>query len=334
MDDKNSSKNNFRLSEVLGFLSVIAFSVIIGGLFFSSHPESSNNRFVQTSSVPQEVYFSAAKLPEKLEFAGEPVPLENFDVKESLDRELLSVANFHSQELLYLKKTNRYFSIIEPILKKNEVPDDFKFLALAESGFLDKIVSPAGAVGIWQFMKSAAIENGLEVNEEVDERYHIEKATEAACKYLKNSYEKYKSWTLVAASYNAGIGGMNRQIDVQDSKNYYDLLLNEETSRYVFRILALKLVVGEPEKYGFRISENEKYPVIPFKEVNVTGSINSFTDFARANNVNYKLLKQFNPWLRQPYLKNLRGKTYTIKIPEVGKYRSFVFTDSTNNSDL
>ena len=183
-------------------------------------------------------------------------------------------------------------------------------------------------------MKSAAIENGLEVNEEVDERYHIEKATQAACNYLKNSFEKYKSWTLVAASYNAGIGGMNRQIEVQDSKNYYDLLLNEETSRYVFRILALKLVVSEPEKYGFRISESEKYRIIPFNEVKVTGSINSFTDFARANNVNYKLLKQFNPWLRQPYLKNPKGKTYIVKIPEVGKYRSFVFSDNANSSDL
>jgi len=334
MEDKNSSKSNFNRSTVIGFLSVIAFSVIIGGLFFSSHPEGVNNRFVQTSTGPQEIYFTAAQLPEKLDFAGEAVPLENFDVKESLDRELLIVSNFHSQELLYLKKTSRYFSIIEPILKKNEVPDDFKFLALAESGFLDKIVSPAGAVGIWQFMKSAAIENGLEVNEEVDERYHIEKATQAACNYLKNSFEKYKSWTLVAASYNAGIGGMNRQIEVQDSKNYYDLLLNEETSRYVFRILALKLVVGEPEKYGFKISEREKYPIIPFNEVKVTGSINSITDFARSNNVNYKLLKQFNPWLRQPYLKNPKGKTYIVKIPEVGKYRSFVFSNNVNSSDL
>ena len=334
MEDKNSSTNNFNRSTVIGFLSVIAFSVIIGGLFFSSHPEGVNNRFVQTPTGPQEVYFTAAQLPEKLDFAGEAVPLENFDVKESLDRELLSVTNFHSQELLYLKKTNRYFSIIEPILKKNEVPDDFKFLALAESGFLDKIISPAGAVGIWQFMKSAAMENGLEVNEEVDERYHIEKATQAACNYLKNSFEKYKSWTLVAASYNAGIGGMNRQIEVQDSKNYYDLLLNEETSRYVFRILALKLVVSEPEKYGFRMSEREKYPIIPFSEVKVTGSVNSFTDFARANNVNYKLLKQFNPWLRQPYLKNPKGKTYIVKIPEVGKYHSFVFSDNANSSDL
>lgn len=331
MEDKNSSNNRSGLSKVLVFLSVIAFSVIIGGLFFNSHPTGVQKRITETVSGSQEFYFTAVQLPEKLEFANEPVPLENFDVRESLDRELLSVANFHSQALLYIKKTNRYFAVIEPILKKNEIPDDFKYLALAESGFLDKIVSPAGAVGIWQFMKSAAIENGLEVNDEVDERYHIEKATEAACRFLKSSYAEYGNWTIVAASYNAGINGINRQIDVQESKNYYDLLLNEETSRYLFRILALKLVIGEPEKYGFKVSEEEKYPIIPVSEVKVGGSINNITDFARANNVNYKLFKQFNPWLRQTYLKNPKKKIYTVKIPEVGKYRRFVSTD---HSDL
>ena len=329
MEDKNSSRNKSNLSKVLLFLSVIAFCVITGGLFFSSRP-AVNNRMVETSAGPQEIFFTAVALPEKLDFANEEVPLGNFDVKESLDREMLIIANFHSQELLYLKKTNRYFSIIEPILKKNEIPDDFKYLALAESGFFDKIVSPAGAVGIWQFMKDAALEYGLEVNEEVDERYHIEKATEAACKYLRHSFEMYKSWTMVAASYNAGVAGMNRQIDVQDSRNYYDLLLNEETSRYIYRILSLKLIIGDPVKYGFKISDDEKYPIIPFKEVKVAGSVKSFTEFARANNINYKLFKQFNPWLRQPDLKNPKGKIYTVKIPEVGKYRKFVLSDSSN----
>jgi len=327
MEDKNLIKNPSSLSKVLVFLSIIAFSVIIGGLFFSSR-SAENKRVVETPVGPQEVYFKAVALPEKLDFAKEEVPLGNFDIRESLDRELLIVANFHSQELLYLKKTTRYFSVIEPILKKNDIPDDFKYLALAESGFLEKIVSPSGAVGLWQFMKSAAIQYGLEVNDEVDERYHIEKSTEAACRYLKYSFEKYHNWTMVAASYNAGLTGMNRQIDVQDSKNYYDLLLNEETSRYIYRILALKLVISDPEKYGFKVSEDEKYPIIPCGEVKITGSIKSFTDFARANNINYKLFKQFNPWLRQPYLKNPKGEVYTVKIPEVGKYRKFVFIDS------
>ncbi len=328
MEDKNLFKNNTNLSKVILSLSLIAFSVIIGGLFFNSQPPNLPGRYIDTATGPQEIFFTAARLPEKLDFSGERVPLENFDVSESLDREMLIVSNFHSQDLIYLKKTTRYFSVIEPILKKNDIPDDFKYLALAESGFLDKAVSPSGAIGIWQFMKSAAIENGLEVNEEVDERYHIEKATQATCRYLKNSYARYGSWTMVAASYNAGISGMNKQIDVQDSKNYYDLLLNDETSRYIFRILALKMVIGEPEKYGFRMSEAEKYPVIPVNEVKVTGSVNSFTDFARAHNINYKLLKQFNPWLRQPYLKNLQKKVYTIKIPEVGEYRKFVFPEN------
>jgi len=231
MEDKNSLKNNSNLSKVLALLTVIAFSVIIGGLFFSSYPAKVKNHVVETAAGQQEIFFTAVKLPEKLDFADESVPLENFDVRESLDREMLVIVNFHSQELLYIKKSDRYFSIIEPILKRNEIPDDFKYLALAESGFLDKIVSPSGAVGIWQFMKSAAIEYGLEINDEIDERYHIEKSTEAACKYLRHSFEKYHNWTMVAASYNAGISGMNRQVDVQDSKNYYDLLLNEETSR-------------------------------------------------------------------------------------------------------
>jgi hypothetical protein len=327
MDDINFSKNKSNLGRVSLFLSVIAFCVISGGLFINSHSQSIQNRVVATASGPQEVYYTAVQLPEKLNFANETVPLENFDVLESLDREMLSIANFHSQALLYIKKTNRYFSIIEPILRKNEIPDDFKYLALAESGFLDKIISPSGAVGIWQFMKSAAIENGLEVNEEVDERYHIEKATEAACRYLKNSFKLYDNWTMVAASYNAGISGVGRQIEVQDTRNYYDLLLNEETSRYLFRILALKLIIGEPEKYGFKVTDDEKYPTIPVREVKVDGSIKNFTDFARENNINYKLFKQFNPWLRQTYLKNLKKKSYLVKIPEAGKYRKYAGSD-------
>jgi len=327
MEDIKSSNYKFRLSKVLVFLSVIACSIIICGLFFNSHTERIQNRVRETPSGPQEVYFTAIQIPEKLDFASEPVPLQNFDTRESLDRELLSISNFHSQALLYLKKTTRYFSVIEPILKKNEVPDDFKFLALAESGFLDKIISPSGAVGIWQFMKSAAIEYGLEVNEEVDERYHIEKATEAACKYFRNSYLKYGNWTMVAASYNAGVGGINRQAEVQDSKNYYDLLLSEETSRYLFRILALKLVMNNPEKYGFKMSEDEKYPIIPVKEVELSGSIKNFTDFAHSYNINYKLFKHFNPWLKQTYLKNPKKKAYHVKIPELGKYRKFILPE-------
>ena len=329
MEDLNSLKNRLGPSKLLVLLSVVAFCVIIGGLFFCSNSEPVQSPLPVTPAASHELFFTAVPLPEKLEFAKEAVPLANFDVRESLDREMLSVANFHSQALLYIKKTKRYFAIIEPILKRNEIPEDFKYLALAESGFLDKIVSPSGAVGIWQFMKTAAIENGLEVSDEVDERYHIEKSTQAACRFLKNSYTKYGSWTMVAASYNAGISGVSRQVTAQESSNYYDLLLNEETSRYIFRILALKLVIGDPLKYGFKVNEDEKYPIIPVNEVTVDGSIKNFTEFAHSNNINYKLFKQFNPWLKQTYLKNPKKKSYTFKIPDLGKYRSFVFADHT-----
>jgi hypothetical protein len=311
-------------SKLLILLSVVATCVIIGGLFFNSKSASIPNRISESGKDQQEVYFTAVTLPEKLDFAQESVPLENFDNLESLDREMLSIANFHSQALLYIKKTTRYFAIIEPILKKNGIPEDFKFLALAESGFLDKVVSPAGAAGIWQFMKPAAIENGLEINEEVDERYNIEKATEAACHFLKKAYMKYGNWTMVAASYNAGVGGMLKQEIAQKNRSYYDLQLNEETARYVFRILALKLIIGEPLKYGFKVSEEEKYPIIPIKEIKVSGSIKDLPDFARENKINFKILKQFNPWLKGTSLKNSKRITYTIKIPIVGKYRSFL----------
>ncbi len=327
MEDLNSLKNRINLSKLIVFLYVIAFGIIVCGLFFCSQTDPAKPSNTEPLAEAREVYLTPVTLPDKLEFANESVPLSNFDVRESLDREMLSVANFHSQTLLYIKKTNRYFAVIEPILRKNGVPNDFKFLAMAESGFLDKIVSPAGAAGIWQFMKGAAIENGLEINEEVDERYNFEKSTEAACKFLKTAYSKYGNWTMVAASYNAGVSGIKRQEEFQNSNNYYDLLLNEETSRYLFRILALKLIVGDPIKYGFKVTEQEKYPIIPVREIKVAESIKNLADFARSNTINYKLFKQFNPWLKQTYLRNPKQKNYTLKIPELGKYRSFVFAD-------
>lgn len=260
-------------------------------------------------------FYGSVEIPQTLYFAGEQVPLDHFDVYEQLDREMLSNSFFHSQTIRYIKLAPRYFSVIEPILKKNGIPDDFKFLCLAESGFNERIVSPAGAVGLWQFMKGTAIDYGLEINREVDERYHMEKSTVAACKYLKDSYEKYGNWTMVAASYNAGRNSMNKQIERQKDDCYYNLLLNTETSRYVFRILALKLVISNPEKYGFKIPDNEKYPIIETKLVEEKGAVTSFADFAKSHGISYKILKMFNPWLRQAYLTNTAKKTYQIKIP-------------------
>lgn len=265
--------------------------------------------------------FTPVKLPEKLKFAGEEVPMEYFDVRESLDRELLSTVYFHSQTIRYIKNMPRYFSIIEPILKANNIPDDFKYLCVAESGFDVRALSPAKAAGFWQLIESTAKENGLEINAEVDERYHIEKATEVACRMFNSAYKKYGSWALVAASYNGGRAGLDQKIAAQKVKSYYDLLFVEETTRYVFRILALKLVMEDPEEYGFKIDKKDLYPVIPTNTVEVNSSIADLSAWAINKGINLKILKMFNPWLRDLSLKNPARKTYKLKIPEKG-YRT------------
>lgn len=261
--------------------------------------------------------FSTVVLPDKLSFAGERIPLENFDVRESLDKELLVNTYWHSQTFLLIKRANRFFPEIEAILKKNGIPDDFKYLALAESG-LTNAVSPVGAAGFWQFVKPTAIEYGLEVNTEVDERYNIEKSTEAACKFLKNSYNLYKSWTMAAASYNVGRGGLDKQIARQYSRNYYDILLNDETSRYVFRIAALKAIISNPEAYGFAVSKEEMYQPYKSEDMIVSTSINDIAQFAFQHGTNYKMIKILNPWLRDNVLTNKSRKSYKIKIPAKG----------------
>jgi len=262
--------------------------------------------------------FTPVKLPEKLKFAGEAVPMEYFDVRESLDRELLSNVYFHSQTIRYIKSMPRYFSLIEPILKANGVPEDFKYLCVAESGFDPKALSPSKAAGMWQLLESTARENGLEINDEIDERYHIEKSTEVACRMFKSAYEKYGSWALVAASYNGGRYGLDLKIAQQKVKSYYDLLFVEETTRYVFRILALKMVMENPKEYGFQVDKKDLYPIIETKSVEVKTSIADFATFAINNGINYKILKMFNPWLRDTLLKNPTRKTYILKIPEKG----------------
>ncbi|MBN2274503.1 MAG: transglycosylase SLT domain-containing protein [Bacteroidales bacterium] len=253
-------------------------------------------------------------IPDEMTFAGEPVPLKNFDTRESLDKELLVNAYWHSHTLLVLKKTKRYFAIIEPILEKYGIPSDFKYIPMAESNF-ENSRSPAGATGVWQIMEGTAREYGLEVNNEVDERYHLEKSTEVACKFFLKSYEQYKNWTLAAASYNVGRKGIDNQIERQQVDNYYNLLLNEETARYVFRILAFKLITEDPQNFSFHIQDEDYYPVLPFEEVKVDTGITNIARFAGSYSINYKLLKLFNPWLRDNHLTNKSGKTYLIKIP-------------------
>lgn len=260
---------------------------------------------------------TAQFFPTSIAFAGEAVPLQISDVRERLDRELLINANLDAATLLIIKRANRSFPIIEPILKKWNVPDDFKYLAVIESALLNA-VSPAGAKGVWQFMPETAREIGLEVNDMVDERYHLEKATEAACKYLLNSKSKFGSWTLAAASYNGGINGVKKQIEIQKVSSYYDLFLNDETSRYVFRILALKEILQNPQKYGFTIHANEMYVNLPSKKIIIDSSITDLALFAKEQGINYKIFKIQNPWLRDNKLLNTIRKRYEIEIPLSG----------------
>jgi membrane-bound lytic murein transglycosylase D len=260
-------------------------------------------------------FYTAPPMPDSISFMGEKVPLHRFDVRESLERELIVNAYFHSQTIRLIKLAPRFFAQIDPILKEERVPEDFKYLAVAESGLNPKAASPAGAVGMWQFMKSAASDYGLEVNAEVDERYHIEKSTRAACRYLLRSYSKYQNWPLVAASYNAGPASVDRQLARQKVNSYFDLLMSEETERYVYRILALKLILENPEMYGFKIHEEEKYPLWQTRKVEITGPVANLADFSLSQGTNYKMLKYYNPWLRDNVLSNKTNKRYVVELP-------------------
>lgn len=262
-------------------------------------------------------------IPKDLQFAGEKAPLYDFTVLESIERELLVNTYFHSQSILMHKRANRWMPQIEQILKRNGVPDDFKYIALIESN-LSNAISPKGATGFWQFIGSAAKQYGLEVNDEVDERYHVEKSTEAACRYFKDAYKTFGNWTLAAASYNVGIDGLQKQIDKQKTNSYYDLSLNEETGRYIFRILAVKEVISNPKKYGFQLRKKDLYPVIPTQKIQVDSSITDLAAFAQANNLSYKILKYFNPWLRKNNLTNKDKKTYFLDIPKPGYNEEYI----------
>ncbi|CAL2081839.1 lytic transglycosylase domain-containing protein [Tenacibaculum sp. 190524A02b] len=265
-------------------------------------------------NVAEHYEIKAVKLPEKMELAGEPVPLDRADIRERMDRELLVNTYWQSNGLLLIKRAHKFFPIIEPILESYGVPDDFKYLALAESGFMN-VKSYAGAAGFWQFMKGTAREYGLEVNGNVDERYHLEKATKMAARYLTKSKEKFGSWTLATAAYNAGNGRISKRMKEQKAETYYDLLLNMETSRYVFRILALKEIIANPSKYGFIFSEEDLYKPTKTYNVAVDTAITSIPNFAKSFGVSYKELKLVNPWLRETRLHNKSRKEYLIKIP-------------------
>jgi len=298
----------------LSILIIIALGMGIKLLTYSENPtDAVKNDYLL--SYKKEYKIFSPPLPTKLDFCGEGVPLDTFYVSEQLDREILVNTYWHSNALLLFKRANRWLPVIEPILKENNIPDDFKYLALIESG-LQNITSPASAKGYWQLMEKTAKQYGLVVNKEVDERYNVEKATVAACKYLHDAHQRFGSWTLAAASYNMGMGGLNKRLTQQEAKSYYDLLLNEETARYIYRTLAIKVIFNNPSKYGFTLREKDLYPPLAYHTVEVDSSVTSWLAFAQEQNISYKLLKEFNPWLRSTKLTNSSRRTYEIKLPK------------------
>lgn len=298
------------MPKIIRYVSILLITLLSITFFNALHISD-----VSPEKNTSETYsIKALKIPSDLTFAGEKVPTELYDIKERMDRELLVNTYWQSNGLLLIKKAHKYFPLIEPMLKKYGIPDDFKYLAVAESG-LENNSSPAGAAGFWQFLKSSAKEYGLEVNQNVDERYNLEKATRIAAEYLKKSKERFGTWTLAAAAYNAGNARIARNLKRQQVDNYYDLLLNNETARYVFRIVALKEVLSYPKKYGFEFDEEDLYKLPNTQIVEVDTVITNIASFAKTFNTNYKELKLHNAWLRENKLNNKSRKLYQIKIP-------------------
>jgi len=296
-------------------LSIVLISAtLINATTFTKQITSNESVRDSIKNTSENYEIKALKIPKDINFAGELVPIERADIKERMDRELLVNTYWQSNSLLLIKRAHKFFPIIEPILKKNGIPDDFKYLSLIESG-LQNVTSPAGAKGFWQIMKATAKENGLEVNSNVDERYHLEKATEVACKYLLDSKERFGTWTLAAAAYNAGNNGISRRLKTQRVTSYYDLLLGEETGRYVFRIAAIKEIMTHPQKYGFKFDKDDLYNLQKTRTVKVDSVITDIALFAQNFGTNYKELKIHNPWLRENKLNNKTKKEYYIKLP-------------------
>jgi hypothetical protein len=300
---------------------VLASIVIIAVFFINAETTekktyTKNQLNADTLSDNETNYkIKALKIPENLSFAGEKVQLNKTDIRERIDRELLVNTYWQSNALLWFKRTNKYFPVIEPILKEKGVPDDFKYLSVIESD-LRNVTSPAGAKGMWQMLKDAGRENGLEINDNVDERYHLEKATRAACDYLIEAKERLGNWTLAAAAYHAGNYGIEKRLKEQMVDSYYDVLAGENTERYIPRIVAAKEILSNPEKYGFVFTKDDLYELGPTYVVKVDTAITNIADFALKFDTNYKELKMYNPWLRENKLNNSSGKLYEIKIPK------------------
>ncbi|WP_369048642.1 lytic transglycosylase domain-containing protein [Tenacibaculum sp. UWU-22] len=297
-------------------LLTISIAIFLFAITLMNYVSKNNIQIVKNVSYKYEI--KALKIPTYLAFAGERVPTEKPEVKERMDRELLVNTYWQSNGLLILKRAHKYFPIIEPLLKKYGLPDDFKYLAVAESALLVDNPSSARASGLWHFLPSTAKEKrfGLEVNKNVDERYNIEKSTKAAAIYLKTAKEKFGSWTLAAASYNAGMGRVSKRLTDQQVTNYYDALLPDETERYVLRIVALKEIMSNPEKYGFVFDQEDLYTLKPTYTITIDKPIANLASFAKEHGITYKELKRYNPWLRENKLNNKSRKLYKIKIPK------------------
>lgn len=296
---------------------LISLSALIIGLGTFFILLTSGNDFEKTESKRPLVLSMtvSVEIPESMHFAGEKITFDRYDKVERMDRELNSLTYFHSTTLLLLKRANRFFPIIEPILKQHGLPDDLKYLAVIESSLDPRAVSPAKAVGLWQFLQSTAKQYGMEVSTEVDERYHIEKSTVAACRYLKDAYNKFGSWSAAAMAYNGGQARITTALGEQRAEEALDLWLVEETTRYYYRMLAIKQIFEQPQQYGFIFKPADLYKPMEFKRVNVTNSIPDLAVFAQENEITYAQLKDFNSWLRSTKLTNASGKTYTLLIP-------------------
>lgn len=299
-----------KLSIIAIVLSTLTLSVQI----FIFATGKTNDDEIYTQALKNDYRIYSPVLPDTIRFAGEAVPLDVYYVREALDREILSNMYWHTNTILNMKRAYRHFPVIEPILKKHGVPSDLKYLAVIESGLLN-VTSPAKAQGYWQFIKATGKKYGLEITDEVDMRNSLEASTEAACKFLKALYAQFGSWTLAAAAYNCGENGLQRQINLQSVNNYYDLRLNSETARYVYRIVAVKLIMQDPQSYGFNLRYKDMYPQIPYRTVELKGQNVDLYDFAKDNGTTYKMLREMNPWLITNKLVNKENKTYIVKLP-------------------
>ncbi len=308
----------FKQIKIISIIIVVLLVISAIGSWYSHNRQEKEGQILNVSKLNDTTKFENARfisLPSKLDFAGETMPLSNSDVRERMDREIHINTYWHTNTILMIKRANRWLPEISAELAKEGIPDDFKYLVAIETNFKND-TSPRNAVGFWQFLKASGKEQGLQITDEVDERYDPVKSTKAAAKYLKNAYNKFGSWTLAAASYNRGVAGMQRAMEHQKELNYYNLLLNEETSRYIFRIVAAKLILESPTDYGFKVHPSELYQPFETYEIEVTKPIPSLVDWAQENSISYLQLKRHNPWLRADKLTILEGKKYIIKLPK------------------